>query len=89
LLVGQSPFFFLGHVYDTEGCRGFLSKPWRLGLLVCNLHIVLLDFVIIATMVNWEQCFSSEFFWEPILLSLVGRHRYNGDFSQEELAKSG
>jgi len=60
LLVGQSPFFFLGHVYDTQGYKGFFSKPWQLGLVVCNLHIVVLDFVIVATMVDCEQCFSSE-----------------------------
>jgi hypothetical protein len=52
----------LGHVYDTEGYRGFFSKPWRLGLVVSNLHIVVLDFVIVATMVDLEQCFSSELF---------------------------
>jgi len=36
-----------------------------------------------------SNVFPQNYFWEPIWLSLVGRRRYNGDFSQEELAKFG
>lgn len=89
LLVGQSPFIFWDMFMTLKDIEASFQNPGNLGLWFVT-YILL--FWILSQLPLWQigsNVFPQNYFWEPIWLSLVGRRRYNGDFSQEELAKFG
>ncbi len=85
----DSPHFFWDTFMTLKDVEASFQNPDDLGLWFET--YILLSWIL-SQLPLWQigsNAFPQNYFWEPIWLSLAGRRRYNGNFSQEELAKSG